>query len=213
MKNRVILTGILGIVGIGSMACGGAATNNSNGVRNSNVNANTSSINSAVNTASNAVSTVANTVANTAAAIVMDSPGAFVAAAAQGGMAEVELGKLAEQKSQNAEVKAFAKMMVADHTKLNADVKAFAAKKKFELPADMGSHKSTLDDLNKTEAANFDKDYVDAMVEDHEDDVAAFQKQADSSPDVEVKAFAAKALPVLKGHLEKIKAIQTKMNK
>ena len=77
----------------------------------------------------------------------------------------------------------------------------------------MGSHKSTLDDLNKLSGAEFDKEYVDAMVEDHEDDVAAFEDQSKNATDPDVKAFAAKTLPTLKKHLEAIKGIQAKLNK
>ena len=132
--------------------------------------------------------------------------------AAQGGMAEVELGKVAATKAKDPEVKKFAQMMVTDHTKANAELKALAAKKNFQLPTDLGTHKSKLDSMSKLSGAEFDQEYVDNMVDDHEDDVAAFQKMADSGTDPDVKAFAAKCLPVLKKHLDAIKAIQAKMN-
>ena len=87
-----------------------------------------------------------------------------------------------------------------------------AATKKITLPADIGSsNKSTLDKLKGLSGADFDKEYVKDMVSDHETDVKAFEKQADNSTDPEVKAFAAKTLPVLKKHLDAIKAIQSKM--
>jgi putative membrane protein len=68
-----------------------------------------------------------------------------------------------------------------------------------------------MDDLKGENGAEFDKEYVEQMVDDHEKDVAEFQKQADSSTDPDVKAFAAKTLPTLKKHLDAIKAIQAKM--
>jgi putative membrane protein len=102
-------------------------------------------------------------------------------------------------------------MMVSDHTKAGTELKALAATKKMTMPADLTADKDTIDDLKATAAADFDAAYVDAMVDGHEDTVAAFQEQADKSADAEVKAFAAKTLPTLKAHLEQIKAIQAKM--
>jgi len=131
--------------------------------------------------------------------------------AAEGGMAEVEMGKLASQKAQNPDVKKFGQMMVTDHTAANTELKALAAKKNIALPADAGSHKSNMDALAKESGAGFDKAYVNDMVSDHEKDVSDFQKQADSSSDPDVKAFAAKTLPVLRKHLDAIKAIEAKM--
>ena len=102
--------------------------------------------------------------------------------------------------------------MVDDHTKANTELKALAAKKNKTLPAELdSSHKSTMDDLKGKSGADFDQDYVEAMVDDHEEDVAAFEKQSQNSSDPDVKAFAAKTLPTLKKHLDAIKAIQAKM--
>jgi putative membrane protein len=132
--------------------------------------------------------------------------------AALGGMTEVELGKLASTKATNPEVKKFGQMMVTDHSKANEELKALAAKKNFKLPTELdSSHKSMLDEMKGKSGGDFDEDYVEAMVDDHEDDVAAFEKQAQNSPDPDVKAFAAKTLPTLKKHLDAIKAIQSKM--
>jgi len=68
-----------------------------------------------------------------------------------------------------------------------------------------------MDELRAKTGADFDREYVEEMVDDHEEDVAAFEKQAQSATDPDVKAFAAKTLPVLKKHLDAIKAIQAKM--
>ena len=179
-----------------------------------NVNVNTNRLSNqagnAVNTAGNYAGNAVNAIANTASTMTTPSVEDFLKDTAQGGLAEVQLGNLAATKSQNAEIKAFGKAMAADHTKLNAEVKALAAKKNITLPADLGSHKSAVDSLTKA-TTDFDKEFVAAMIDDHEDHVAAFQKQADNATDADVKAFAAKTLPALKAHLEKIKAIQAKM--
>ena len=136
----------------------------------------------------------------------------FLTEAASGGMAEVELGKMASTKSQNAEVKKFAEMMVTDHSKGNDELKALAAKKNVALPArPIAKHQSVIDKLQGMSGAEFDKAYVEDMIKDHEKDVAKFEKQSQNNPDADVKAFAAKTLPTLKKHLADIKAIQAKM--
>jgi putative membrane protein len=157
---------------------------------------------------SNAANTTSAVNANSNTAVVQDN---FWSNAAAGGMAEVELGKLAAQKAQNPEVKRFAQMMVTDHTKANTELKTLATKKNVTLPTGLSSsHQSTLDKLNGLSGAEFDRAYVEAMVEDHEDTVDLMEDNADNS-DADVKAFAAKTLPVVKGHLDMIKGIQAKL--
>jgi putative membrane protein len=135
-----------------------------------------------------------------------------MAEAASGGMTEVELGKIASSKAQNAEVKKFAEMMVTDHTKAGDDLKALAVKKNITLPTTPNAtHQATIKKFQSMSGAEFDKAYVDDMLEDHEKDVAEFEKQSQSNPDADVKAFAAKTLPTLKKHLDAIKALHAKM--
>ena len=195
---------IIGFVLLVTLA--GCSTNtNTNTATNSNRAAGNSSI-------GNGVNTVANTVSNAVSSVTSTSDPDFIKEAANGGMAEVELGKLASTKAANAEVKKFGQMMVADHSKANADLKALAAKKGIDLPKEVdSSHKSTMESMSKKTGADFDKAYVDDMVDDHEKDVSAFEDQAKNSKDADVKAFAEKTLPTLRKHLEAIKAIQAKM--
>lgn len=210
MKQIILLSSLTVISAVAFVGC------ESSGNTNVSVNANRSSsmtntiastANSAMNSAGNAVNTVANAVSRATTGNSDD----FIKEAAQGGMAEVELGKIAVKNAKDAEVKKFGQMMVDDHSKANTDLKALAAKKTITLPADMGSHQSTIDKMKGLSGVDFDKAYVSDMVDDHEKDVAAFQKQADNATDPEVKAFAAKTLPVLKKHLATIKAVQAKM--
>jgi putative membrane protein len=138
---------------------------------------------------------------------------AFVQDAAIGGLSEVELGKIASTKAANAEVKKFGQMMVTDHSKANEELKALAQKKGWTLPTEPdSSHKSTMEDLRNRVGADFDQAYVDEMVDDHEEDVAAFEDKAKNATDPDLKAFAEKTLPVLRKHLDAIKAIQAKMS-
>jgi Predicted outer membrane protein len=127
-------------------------------------------------------------------------------------MFEVKMGQLAAKNAKDPEVKKFGQMMVSDHGKAGDELKALAAKKNYQLPTDIGSHQSTYDKLSKLTGADFDKEYVDEMVSDHESDLKDFQRQADNGSDPDVKAFAAKVVPVIQKHLDAIKAIQAKMN-
>ena len=135
----------------------------------------------------------------------------FLTETAQGGMMEVALGKIAATKAQSPEVKAFGQRMVTDHTKAGDEVKAIAAKKKITLPTEMaGGAKETIDRLSKLSGADFDKEYVKLMVDDHDEDLDAFKDQQDSD-DADVKAFADKYTPIIKSHYDSIKAISDKM--
>ena len=129
---------------------------------------------------------------------------AFMKEAAKGGMMEVEMGKMAQQKGKNAEVKKIGGMMVADHTKANNELMAIAKKKGVDLSKEKPAKHSIGD-------ANFDKDYIDMMVKDHEKDYAAFQAEGKNGTDAEVKAFASKTSAVIKKHLDTVKAAQAKM--
>jgi putative membrane protein len=137
----------------------------------------------------------------------------FWTKAAQGGIAEVELSRVADGKAQNAEVKDFARMMITDHTKANEELKSLAAKKNVMLPTEMdGEHQAIMANLKNLSGAEFDRSYVETMVNDHEKTVALFEKQAnENNADAELKAFAAKTLPTLRTHLEMIKNIQNDM--
>jgi putative membrane protein len=153
----------------------------------------------------------ANSVSNAMSKVTTDSPADFVKEAAEGGMAEVQLGQLAAKNGQDPEVKKFGQMMVTDHGKANAELKTLAGKKNYTMPTDIGSHKSTLDKLQGLKGADFDKAYVNEMVSDHEKDLKAFQQQGQNGTDPELKEFAAKTATVIQKHLDAIKAIQAKM--
>ncbi len=136
----------------------------------------------------------------------------FWAEAVQGGMLEVELGQLASGKAQNAEVKRFAEMMVADHGKANQELKTTATAQGITLPAALSpEHQTQIVKLQGLSGAEFDKAYVDAMVAAHEKDVAAFRDRSQTATDPELKAFASKTLPTLEKHLELIRGIRTKI--
>jgi len=135
---------------------------------------------------------------------------AFMKKAAVGGMMEVDLGKIA-QKSTNPKVKAFATQMVTDHTKANTELKALAAKTGIVLPSEYPAEEKAHMDMMKTmTGAAFDKHYIGMMVTDHDKTVALF-KGAENSQDKGVSDFVKKTLPVITGHFEKAKTIQSEL--
>ncbi len=138
---------------------------------------------------------------------------AFMNDAAPGSMAEVEMGHMAAKLAQSSDVKKFGELMVVDHTKAADELKQLASTKKVTLPAMVNpSHKEAMEKLSKLKGADFDHEYVTAMVADHEKDVAAFENAVKAGVDADVKAFAAKTLPTLKAHLQMIRDIATKMD-
>jgi len=127
----------------------------------------------------------------------------FAEKAAIGGLAEVQLGNMAQQKAASDQVKQFAARMVTDHSKANDELKQIASTKGMQLPsAPDDKHKKDMDRLQKMSGAAFDKAYMSHMVDDHKHDVAEFKKQAGSGNDADLKAFASKTLPTLEEHLQ-----------
>jgi putative membrane protein len=127
----------------------------------------------------------------------------FIKEAAQGGMMEVELGKLAQEKASSEKVKQFGKRMEDDHSKANSDLKELASTKGVELPTALsGKQKSTVERLSKLSGTQFDQQYMTAMVSDHKEDVSKFQSESSKANDPDVKQFASKTLPTLKEHLQ-----------
>lgn len=145
--------------------------------------------------------------------IMKSADSTFAMKAAQGGMAEVKLGQLAAEKATNPDVKAFGQQMVDDHTKANDNLKAVAQSENMTLPSDVNAKQQAMyDKLSKLSGPAFDKAYVNDMVKDHEEDVKEFQKESNSGKDPKIKDFASTTLPVLQGHLSKIKGIQGGMS-
>lgn len=139
---------------------------------------------------------------------VNDNVADFAVEAANGGMMEVKLGEYASKNAADKRVKNFGSMMVKDHTKANHELKSIATSKNIAIPSAVGEDKmQDMNDLMKKTGKDFDKAYMDAMVKDHKDDIDLFQKTADNSKDSAMKAFAAKALPTLKKHLDSAEAI------
>ena len=136
----------------------------------------------------------------------------FTTQAAVGGMAEVELGKMALEKSSNAQVKEFATMMVKDHGMANTELMAIAQQKNITLPSTVDDeHKKKMDDLSKKTGADFDKAYVEAMVDGHKSTLKLMEDESKDGKDADLKAFATKTAPVVQSHLVMINKINDSM--
>lgn len=146
--------------------------------------------------------------AGTPSLAVSKADAGFAVEAANGNMAEVELGNLAQAKATNPQVKAFAAKMIDDHSKAEDELKEIATKENITLPTVMGADaQKILGDLTKKEPKDFDKAYVDAMVDDHREDIKKFTDAANNVKDADLNAYATKMLPILKMHLEMITRI------
>lgn len=136
----------------------------------------------------------------------------FAVAAANGGLAEVELGQLAQQKASNGQVKDFGTMMVNDHSKANEELKTLAKNKGISLPATPDHGEQAIKDkISGKSGGDFDKAYVDDMIEDHQTDIKDFESAIQTLKDPDLKAFAQKTLPTLKMHLAAIEKIHDSM--
>lgn len=162
------------------------------------------SLNMAKDSSTNAVAT---------GGIAVDEADAkFTTQAAVGGMAEVELGKLALEKSSNPQVKEFATMMVKDHGMANTELMAIAKQKNITLPSTVDDeHKKKMDDLSKKSGADFDKAYVDAMVSGHKSTLKLMEDELRDAKDADLKAFATKTAPIVQSHLVMINKINDSM--
>jgi putative membrane protein len=137
---------------------------------------------------------------------------AFLPEAADGGMAEVQQGQIAQQKGNTQAVKDFGAMMVHDHSAANDRLKALATQRNVTLPDSVSSkHKQMMQNLNKKSGKEFDRFYINEMVKDHQEDIKEFEQAANKVGDLEVKAFINNTLPTLKTHLDSAKAIQKRI--
>ena len=125
----------------------------------------------------------------------------FINDTAAGGLTEVELGKLAEQKAANQEVKQFGARMVRDHSKANEELTGIASRKGLQPPQSLDpQHAQMHDRLARMQGADFDRAYMRAMVEDHDKDIKAFRQEAQAGHDPDVRRFARETLAVIEQH-------------
>lgn len=134
----------------------------------------------------------------------------FAVKAADGGMMEVELGRLAQTKAVHKEVKDFGAMMVADHTGANKELQSLAQTRNISLPAALGEDKQKkYDELNSKQASEFDREYISFMIKDHKEDIEDFREQSKEGKDAELRNWASSKIPTLEHHLAEAQRIDS----
>ncbi len=127
----------------------------------------------------------------------------FVSKAMQGSLAEVQLGQLTLQKSNNPQVKEFAQRMIDDHTKLNEQMKPVAQQLGVTVPDQISKgDRKTIAKLQALSGPAYDQAYIKDMVKDHKQDLSEFQMEASSGQDQTAKDAANQGSKVIAQHLQ-----------
>jgi putative membrane protein len=148
----------------------------------------------------------------------------FARKAAEGGKKEVESAKMAASKATNADVKAYANRLIADHTKANNELQSLMKNKRMSpAPADKGDMANRGDKADKSDraamgdeswrqqtGAAFDRAWIEHAIADHEKTIALFETETREGTDAELKAWAQKTLPTLREHLQQAQNLKTK---
>jgi putative membrane protein len=136
----------------------------------------------------------------------------FLVRAANSGMAEVKASQLATDRSTRTAVKQIANTMIEDHQKANDRVKELARMRNIALPDSLSeSKKRRYDDLVEEKNSDFDRSYVNRMIDDHEDAIDLFEDAVDDVRDADVREFAQNTLPKLRNHLDMLRNIKKDM--
>ena len=115
---------------------------------------------------------------------------------------EVAAGKLAQEKGQSKDVKAFGKTLVTDHSAADKKVMALAKDEKIDLPADVPMPPEMMDKMKAASGAEFDKVFASHMLDDHKKDIAEAKAARDTTGDAKLKALLTSTIPVLEKHRE-----------
>ena len=136
----------------------------------------------------------------------------FVDDASAGSMMEVELGKIAQKKAMAQQVRDYGKMMEKDHGDASNNLKTALQSLSLNIPATLDKdHQDKVDNMNKKTGKEFDKEYIDAMVRDHKDDVEDFEDAQKNLPSGELRTWVENTLPVLRQHLIQAETLQEQL--
>lgn len=121
--------------------------------------------------------------------------------------AEVEIARLAINRSADNEVISIAKKLEADHTEILGALKSYAVTKEIEIPlAETDEQKQERNKLAEKDAANFDEELCEVWMEDHKEAVNDFEKRIEKTEDPELKSWISNTLPTLKSNVEMLKS-------
>lgn len=131
----------------------------------------------------------------------------FLMEAARGGMMEVQVAQMAQQKASSDEVKEYARQLEQDHSKANDRLKAIAQERGVSLPSDMAQHQTAISSLNNLSGEQFDHAFVRMQVTHHKKDLNQFRREVKNSMDSDLREFATSNLPTLEQHLQKAQTL------
>ena len=136
----------------------------------------------------------------------------FVVRAAEINLEEIQLGQLAQQRGEMAEIRELGKMLEAAHTKANADLHALASRKGIAMPLEpTNDSKEAYRKLSEKSSRDFDTDYCDKMIKGHKDAIDMFDNTSRGNGDADIKAWAANVLPELRIHLAQAQTCEDKL--
>ena len=163
-----------------------------------------------VNAAQDATSAAVGATSATAAAAT-NSTDAFVTGLVTSGMYEIKAGEIAEKKAKDPAVKAFAKMMVADHTAMSKEADPAIKASGKPVPTELDERrKGLIDNLNAASPADFDGVYLSQQEAAHDEALTLLKGYAEGGDDAGLKTVATGAIPKVQAHLEKVKALKAK---
>jgi len=205
LPNRI--SSGLAAVAVTFLLCGGVAMAQGMGQPSQ------SGLNNPQSPTTNNMNTTANGIGAVPAGATSPEDRVFLKEALEGGMAEVQLGQLALQKSNNADVKQFAQKMVDDHSKMGDQLKPIAQQIGVKIPdGPSKKDKATIAKLQALNGDDFDKAYMKDMVKDHKSDLTAFQSESDQGSNLAVKGAAGQYAPIIHQHLQMAEQINDKTN-
>lgn len=136
----------------------------------------------------------------------------FLVRAADGGKAEVRMAELASGKSSRDDVKKFSAMLIEHHNQANERVKTLATERKVILPDSLSEDKmKAYQDLSDKNGKEFDRKYINVMIDDHQNDIKVFEEAVEKSGDDQVRSFAQSTLPLLRSHLDSLKVLKDRI--
>ena len=132
----------------------------------------------------------------------------FVTQVAYGGAAEVAKSLIAAGKATNADVKAFAQKMIVEHGRSNEELQRIVTAKGLAFPTALDeARQEEVDRLQEAAAPQFDRVYVNQMIQDHQKTIAMFEAAQATLQDQDVRTYVTKMLPALRQHLEQAKRL------
>jgi len=147
-----------------------------------------------------------------AAGRISDEDKEFMTEAAQGSMLEIALGKHVAAETTDPDVKALGNRTAEDHARAHEELKQIAARKGLKLPTQLEEdRREEFSEMTRLSGTKLDAEYADEMVEDHEMHVKDFREAAREVKDPELRAWAARTLPILEKHLEEARRIKAKV--